>query len=400
MRPRAELAIGAAVLVALGIGAAALGSRRARVSDSDPRRSSFLFGPSGASGYAEALSRLGVRVERHRRSVALVDKTAGGASSLLAFLGPSIALGSAEGAEIARLHGDLLLAGPGAGAAMRCLGYDVVPWRGDPVAVRRPDASDPLPVPSVRWLLRRRSTLTVVDSSTLSDGRVVSCTASAPSRLDTLLVAAGRPAAMRLEMPGGRLVTLVSDDRLFSNQAVRESSAGTFVLGLAVPRYHRVVIDEYHHGFDASGSLAGATLAWATHSPWGWVIWQLVAVGVIALLAAGVRFGPAQTAIERRRRSPLEHVRALATAFAAARGHDVAVRLIVQGLRRRLSRAGRPGREESAEWLAALSDSVRTPRGQQALARLVALARKPAAAEDVLGTANDVETLWEELKPS
>ena len=400
MRPRAELAIGAAVLVVLGMGAAALGSRRARVGDSDPRRSSFLFGPSGASAYAEALSRMGVRVDRYRRSVALMDTSDTSVPTVLAFLGPSAELGSAEGAGIASLKTDLLLAGPAAGAAMRCLGYDVVRWRGDSVAVHRPAPADSLPVPSVRWLLRRRSSLTVVDSSALSDGRAISCTAKEPSHIDTLLIAAGRAAAVRLAMPGGRVVTLVSDDRLFSNRAVRESSAGPFVLGLVVPRYRRVLIDEYHHGFDASGSLAGATLDWAAHSPWGWIIWQLVAVGVIALLAAGVRFGPAQSAIERRRRSPLEHVRALATALAAARGHDVAVRLIVQGLRRRLSRAGRPGREKSAEWLASLSGSVRTPEGHEALERLAGLARAPVAAEDVLVAANDVETLWEELKPS
>lgn len=400
MRPRVELAVGAAVLVLLGMGAAALGSRRARIGDSDPRRSTFLFGPSGASGYADALSRLGVGVERYRRPVASLGTAASGPPVLVAFIGPTAALTSAEGAAIARLPSDLLLAGPAAAAAIRCLGYDVMPWQGDSIAVRRPAGSDSLPLPSVRWLLRRRSTLTAIDSSEASDSRPVSCTAAVPRRIDTLLVAAGRSAALRLEMPEGRTVTVVSDDRLFSNRAVRESSAGTFALGLVVPRYRRLMIDEYHHGFDASGSLAGATLGWAIHSPWGWVIWQLVAVGVIALLAAGVRFGPAQSAIERRRRSPLEHVRALATALAAARGHDVAVRLIVQGLRRRLSRAGRPGREASAEWLASLSASVRTPRGREALERLTTLARKPAAAGDVLVAANDVETLWEELKPS
>ena len=47
-------------------------------------------------------------------------------------------------------------------------------------------------------------------------------------------------------------MTLVSDDRLFSNRALRESAAGPFALSLVVPRYRRIVVDEYHHGFDAS----------------------------------------------------------------------------------------------------------------------------------------------------
>ena len=161
-----------------------------------------------------------------------------------------------------------------------------------------------------------------------------------------------------------------------------------------------MIVDEYHHGFDASRSLSGATWDWTLRSPWGWAVLQLVAVGVLALLAAGIRFGPIRQGIERRRRSPLEHVRALATALAAARGHDVAVRLMVQGLRRRLSRAGRAGRAELDAWLEELGGAVRTARGREALATLRAVTARPASADDVLHAANAVETLWEELTPT
>ena len=199
----------------------------------------------------------------------------------------------------------------------------------------------------------------VVDSSDFSDGRAIWCTAPAPVQTDTLLSAGGRPVVLRLRLPGDRVVTLVSDDRLFTNRLVRESGTGPFVLGLVVDRYPRVIVDEYHHGFDASGSLAGAAFDWSLRSPWGWAVWQLVLVGVIALIAAGVRFGPARRIIERRRRSPLEHVRALATALAAARGHDVAVRLIVQGLHRRLGHAGKVERGGPVDYLARVDRSRR-----------------------------------------
>jgi hypothetical protein len=173
------------------------------------------------------------------------------------------------------------------------------------------------------------------------------------------------------------------------------------MLALITPRYRRLVVDEFHQGFPtSSGSLAGATLDWSVRSPWGWIVWQLVAVGVIALVASGIRFGPARSVILRRRRSPLEHVRALATALAAARGHETAVRLMVQGLRRRLSRAGRVGPADLDRWLAGLATSLRTERGREALATLTAVHRRPPSSAGVLEAANAVETLWDELKPS
>jgi hypothetical protein len=219
--------------------------------------------------------------------------------------------------------------------------------------------------------------------------------------VDTLLrTLRDRPVVVRLTYSGGRVVTLVADDRLFQNRTTRNTAAGEFVIGLVVPRYERLIVDEFHHGYRASGSLAGAALDWTTRSPWGWLVWQLGAVGVLALVASGVRFGPVRSAIQRRRRSPMEHVRALATALAAARGHDVAVRLMVQGLRRRLSRTGRAAPADLETWLGGLSSSVRTPRGREALESLIRTTRTPPDAESVLVAANAVETLWEELKPS
>jgi len=301
---------------------------------------------------------------------------------------------------VASLHGDLLLAGYRAGAAMRCLGWSVRPRWVDSLRVVPPPGTVGV-FPRVRAVLERRSGREVVDSSDAEDSAPVLCTVPESRLEDTLLrTGGGRPVAVRTVLADGRTVTLVADDRLFANRALRETAAGPFVLGLVVPRYRRVLADEYHHGFDASRSLGGAELGWTVRSPWGWIILQLAGVGVIALVAAGVRFGPVRPGIERRRRSPLEHVRALATALAAARGHDVAVGLIVQGLRRRLAPAGRSTRGEITGWLAGLAPAVRTPEGREALDALTAIVRRPAASEDVLRAADAVDTLWKELTPT
>jgi hypothetical protein len=400
MHPRAELALGTVIVLALAVGAGVVGARRGRVTDADSRRSTFLVGPLGARGYSDALRRLGVQVEPFRRPTAAFD-TIARPGTVVAVLGPTRALAPDEGAAIAALHADLLLAGFGADAAFRCLGYDVRPrWR-DSLAVVSPPGSEARRFPRARAVLARRTSSVVVDSAGPDEGPVVTCTAPAARTVDTLLrTVGGQPVAIRVTLTDTRTVTLVADDRLFSNVALRQTAAGPFALGLVVPRYQRVIVDEYHHGFDASRSLSGATWDWTLRSPWGWAVLQLVAVGVLALLAAGIRFGPIRQGIERRRRSPLEHVRALATALAAARGHDVAVRLMVQGLRRRLSRAGRAGRAELDAWLEELAGAVRTPRGREALATLRAVTARPASADDVLHAANAVETLWEELTPT
>jgi hypothetical protein len=96
----------------------------------------------------------------------------------------------------------------------------------------------------------------------------------------------------------------------------------------------------------------------------------------------------------------MEHVRALATTLAAARGHDVAVRLMVQGLRRRLSRGGRPAAADLDAWLAGLEPSVRSPRGLEALETLTTTLHQPPDAGSVLAAGHAVEILWEELKPT
>ncbi|HWB42842.1 MAG TPA: DUF4350 domain-containing protein [Gemmatimonadales bacterium] len=402
MRPRTELGLAAGLLLGLGVLAVALGSRRARAAPNESPRSTYLTTPGGASAFAEAAARLGVEVDRFRRpTAALAAPDSARRGSVIALLGPSTPLTAGEAGHLLGLPVDLLLAGPGSAAATRCLGYQVSPrkWT-DPAATRPPENAEHLPSPRVWAVLTPHPARSIVDSSG-QQGRKVRCEVPEPVRVDTLLLTVrDRLVAVRLWYPGDRAVTLVADDRLFRNRTLRNTSAGTLMLGLVAPRYRRLVVDEYHHGYQAAGSITAAALDWSARSPWGWVVWQLAAVGLVALLASGVRFGPVRAAIERRRRSPIEHVRALATALAAARGHDVAVRLMIQGLRRRLSRGGRPAPADLDTWLEGLRPSVRTARGREALDSLTATTRRPPDADSVLVAANAVETLWEELKPT
>jgi hypothetical protein len=425
MRPRTELAIGFALLFVLGTGAALLGSRRGGTKDEDPRRSTFLATPQGARGWAEGLERLGVAVTRYRRAPRELRHHPAPAAArrpLFAVLDPAQPLAPAEARVLlADTTRDLLAAGARAGGLLGCFGYQVTRLR-DSTPLRVASTLGH-PAPRVAAALTRAAERpgNRADEGDEADeaegaegaeagdfdGTNAACRAPTPVAVDTLAALGdGRPAAVRLTLPGGRRVTLVADGKLFSNRALRETAAGEFALGLVVGAYDRLVVDEFHQGFAASGSLSAALLAWSVRSPWGWTLWQLGVAALVALAAAGIRFGPARSIISRRRRSPLEHVEALATALAAARGHDLAVRLLVRGLRRRLARrtdgarAPELPRGGEAAWLATLAGAARTTQARAAIADLQSLTASPQqSAAGVLRAAHAVEDVWQDLRP-
>ena len=143
------------------------------------------------------------------------------------------------------------------------------------------------------------------------------------------------------------------------------------------------------------------TLDWSARHPLGWMTWQLIVVGLLALLVGGIRFGPIRAAIVRQRRSPLEHVRALATALSAARGHREAVGAMVRGLRRRLAAhsGGATARDDWRAWLTALVARAPNAKVRANAERLVALANDSQPDTAVLDAANAVEDLWLSLRP-
>ncbi len=401
MRPRTEVGLATAALVVLSTVVLLIGSRKQRPQDTDARRSSFLTGPEGARGLADALGRLHVEVGHLRRRLDAAVPSSPDRGALLLVLSPArLPLTGYDARQLARRvagGGDLLLAGVESDLAFGCFALHAA-WLRDSSRIAPPGAPADSHAP---WALAAFEPLpdsAAADSAGIR--RAAACTVAVTST-DTLLVSsAGQPVALRVRSAGGGTAVLVADGALLSNRALRRTSAGEVVLGLIIGRYRRVVFDEYHHGFGPSGSLAGALVAWSARSPWGWAAWQLAIVGLLALAAGAVRFGPARHVIERRRRSPLEHVRALATALAAARGHDVAIAMQVQGLRRRLARGDAAvSRSPIAPWLDGLAANVRTPRARSAVVTLRSLTHGSQPAGAVLRAADAVEAVWDELKP-
>jgi len=403
MLRRGERAVVAGVIVALVLVTLAGMLVAPTKGTDDPRLSTYLAGPNGAQGLAQVLGRLHVAVEQRRRPYFdLASDSARPARQLLLMFLDITQPTSQERVAIRDYvdrGGRIFVAG--ATGIEPCFGYASR-------RLRRGVARDSATVrfaatrrlPETRRLLSRlpAESLAATTKRGVENG---GCPARLPTRVDTLLVTvADRPVALRLRFPSGGEAILLADGRFLTNRALKETDAGLATLPWFLDgRTRQVTVDEYHLGFGAGGSLPSASWAWLVSHPLGWAMLQLMGVALVALAVQAVRFGPARHVIERRRRSPLEHLEALAAGLEGAAGFEPAIRLIVGGLRRRLSRTGAVSPVGEQQWLDGLELALPTARGRAAARRLKDLGNSPGGAARVLAAAQSVEDVWEELRP-
>jgi hypothetical protein len=404
------LLLALAVGIAIWAGTRSGGGRAAPTFDF--RASAFLRGPQGSRAVYDVLARLRIPVERRRRPLFDLERDLRRRPDRLVVLDPPLDL---EGAELAavvafvRGGGAVLAAGTGGGIT-RCVGwttgYATRFVAGDSFPVAPPEPG--LDLPPVADYLKPYTGPAAEARRRLRGGDMdtAGCETLAFTRQDTLLrIADGRPAVVRLGAPGGGgsgSVTLVADVGYFRNRAWRASDVPEFALPLLLPPGRgRVVWDEYHQGFGKESSITGALFGWLTETPGGWALLQLGAVVLVGLAVAAVRFGPARPVIERRRRSPLEHLEALAAGLegAAGGGVETAIGLTVAGLRRRLGRTGLLPRDAQRAWLAALELALPSAAGRNAVRRLQRIVNEPGGPERALAAAHAVEDVWQELRP-
>jgi len=373
----------------------------------DFRASTLKSGPNGSRALYDVLARLRIPVERRRTPLFDLSTDVSRRPAVLAVLDPPLQLVSAELAQVVRFvqDGGAVVAANAGGGITSCAGWQVAYRfdfaRTDSFAVVPTDRR--LVLPAVTNYLRLPEPGRQDAGRRLRGGDVEEdrCDTLAPLVRDTLLrLVDGRPVVLRLRYAGGGSVTLVADAGYFRNRAWRATPVPEFVTPLLIPaRRGRLVWDEYHQGFGRGRSLPGVMASWLVESPGGWVILQLVGVLLVALVVAGVRFGPARPVIERRRRSPLEHLEALAAGLEGAVGVDTSVALTVSSLRRRLGRAGVLPPDEQRSWLAALELALPTTAGRNAVRRLQSILSQPGGPERALAAAQAVEDVWQELRP-
>ena len=376
----------------------------------DYRASTLVSGPDGSRALYDILARLGVPVERRRTPLFDLATDTERRPAALAVIDPPQDLVSAELSQVVQFvrEGGAVVAASRGGGITRCVGWEVA-YRFDIMQVDsfQVVGTDRVVLPAVTNYLRPPATGRGEGDAArrLRGGDIedTQCETLFPLAQDTLLrLLDGRPAVLRLRYRGGGTVTLVADAGYFRNRTWRETTVPEFVTPLLAPEHRRqgrLAWDEYHQGFGSATSLSRELVGWLLRAPSGWALLQVVAVLLIGLALVGVRFGPARAVIERRRRSPIEHLEALAAGLEGAAGVDTSVALTVSSLRRRLGRTGvlAPGEERS--WLAALELALPTAAGRNAVRRLQRILNQPGGPERALAAAQAVEDVWTELRP-
>ncbi len=299
------------------------------VPDSGGLLTTYASDDGGARGFFEATRRLGWRPSRH------LDRLSGplDTAAIYAILRPPVPMTSGEvSAVLAAVRGGAgLLLVPGFRSPFAdSLGIELAPapplgvTRADPAAW---DSVGLLPTP--RWPLL-----------------VLRLTADRPPMVDTILAVHGielepdslHPVVVAFPYGRGRVVML-SHGTLLSNTMLRERRNAVLPIRmlewLAPGRRPEIVFTEYHQGHGQHASVMGTVRRELFTTPGGRAVLHLLAAAGVLLLAMGIRpIAPhARTRIERR--SPLEHVGALAHAYSQVNATRTALRHLVRGLRRR-----------------------------------------------------------------
>jgi hypothetical protein len=320
------------VLVAVVVAVAALAGRAERgATPRDPRPSTHVTAAGGAAALYWTLQELGLPVARRGIPLVFSEPPREG----LALLAPTIPLSPAEVSVAlgrARAGGLLVLAGSprdGDGGAIHdSLGLVLAGPGG-----RSPRSAGPATVAT------RPDPWTAGLDSVRGFRALFADTSPALATQGARTLLAGREgvAGVLIPLGAGRVLALSDADPL-TNERLRESGAAVLIARAVAASGETLWFDEFHHGFRDDESAATGTLRRLSRvlpTPF-WIHLGLLAA--LALALAGRRFGAPHPPPAAERRSPLEHVEALAGAYRQAGARRTARRLLVAGLARRLGR--------------------------------------------------------------
>lgn len=342
---------------------------------------SYGAGAGGTLALYETLGRLGFVVSRNDRSLVAPPDS----SSAYALIQPAQALTTIERTQLlAAVHrGMILLFTPGDDDLADSLGFELESSRGAFYTLSRttvaggnpspPETQDPrvafqaaFPISTTVTSTSRESSQTFLWLRSLPDSR--------GAKSDS----AHRPALVLGHRVGRGYVIAVAPAEIVMNQVMREPRAAIAIVRAlqfasntiaSQNRPVRVVFDEYHHGFGTHADMPAAVAYALAYTPPGRVTLEILAAALVLLLAYAVRPLAPVSIPPVSRRSPLEHVGALADAYSQVDAHVLGANRLVRGLRRRHS-LGLPRSVSDSTYLAALRD--RLPRASADVDHIVA----------------------------
>ncbi len=356
--------------------------------DREGRLTTYAASPGAARGTYEVSQRLGWKVSRRVTPLTRPLDTA----AVYAILDPPIPLslnetrtmldavrrgaglvyvvenGSPLSDSLRVRHSDTGYTAPrGARDSAACPGRDspaATMWYDQRVHLYALQATAPMPSDTAAFLRLRRSAPGQRSDSSSSS-------VSATTR---------RPPYAAVGFPFGRgRVVAVADPDVFRNDVVRVCrwGIGRQVVGMLDWAFGGgrppLVFDEYHQGFGPHASVTRAMAHFLVRTPSGRTVAQVAAAALVLLLALAVRPIVPRERSSIERRSPLEHVAALARAYEQIGASRVAARRLARGLRRR---------HAAGAWTRIAEGDGRTMDVDAAFLTAVA-ARYPGAARDV-----------------
>ncbi|HEX6937953.1 MAG TPA: DUF4350 domain-containing protein [Longimicrobiales bacterium] len=198
---------------------------------------------------------------------------------------------------------------------------------------------------------------------------------------------------------GAGRVIVWSEATPLRNDALRRSGAALIFARMAADvatEDRPLVFDEFHHGFRGDGNAVRGTWRFLRGTRAGHATAQLLAVVLALLAAAAVRFGAPLPPAPARRRSPLEHVDALAELYRRANARTTARRLLAAQLARRLGR--RPPAPDAGADDAALDALVAGLRVDGGLVDALRREWRRGARADLVALAGAMDRLVSEVK--
>ncbi|HJU64888.1 MAG TPA: DUF4350 domain-containing protein [Gemmatimonadaceae bacterium] len=381
LRPRVVFPVLAAL-----VAAAVLASPGLRSGDGVARLSTQSADPYGARGLYEVMQRLGWPVERRVTPL----RTALDTAATYVLLDPPV---PPTGGEVAQLlaaarRGATLIATPDAdtpladslGVQRSDFGYYPIAEATRGTEEEEPDSTDlwpllgegarlnyflePAPPPGLADSLRITWARADTALSLPGDTAFVSVRHNRRGRWRT------RAAILGFELGRGRVI-LMADAGILRNGRLREGESAVLAVRMAewlAPRGRRVVFSEYHQGYGRHADPVGAIWGALWLTPAGRATLQMLIAGAVILLVIGVRAIPPgeHTIVERR--SPLEHVGALARAYEQVGATRTAARRLVRGLRRRHPLGAATAGDDEA-YLQALEERMPSARDEIQLLR-------------------------------